>query len=215
MSSFFITDETNELILELNKKLNEKCPDLKLSISKFGDGFKLCLNLNNNICVSELFINANENLNIFSETQTEYRGKGYNKFLTAVCIYLADTITPTHNILYSSTIVEARIHILSEYEHDINNSDYKEDRLGDKPASNFFVPINENNKTKAKKIIDEWIENQCVKTATGEIETTVGIKRKKIGGKKTRRNKQIRKSKKKHKTKRLYIKNTRKICSKE
>ena len=115
--TFAITSGTNTFILNLNEKLKENCPDLQLSIFPFGkDTFKLCL-LNNNVCASYLIINNdNDNLNILSETNNEYQGRGYNKFLTAVSICLADTMTECKE-LYSSTSVKARIHILSEYNH--------------------------------------------------------------------------------------------------
>ena len=188
--TFAITSGTNTFILNLNEKLKENCPDLQLSIFPFGkDTFKLCL-LNNNVCASYLIINNDsDNLNILSETNNEYQGRGYNKFLTAVSICLADTMTECKE-LYSSTSVKARIHILSEYKHRLEKDE--EDFI-------FFVPIYEN-KNKAENIITEWINNKCAKSKANFNG----------GGKKTRRNKQRQKNKtqrrksKKHKTKRLY-----------
>lgn len=168
-----ITDKTNLLISELNNKLKENCPDLQISILPHGkDTFKLCL-LNNNVCVSYLIITGDNNtFNILSQTKPGNEGKGYNKFLTAVSICLADTMTECKE-LYSSTSVEARIHILSEYEHRLEK-DEEDD------SSIFFVPIYEN-KNKAEEIMSKWINNKCVKAN--------------VGGKKTRRNKQRRKTK--------------------
>lgn len=178
-----ITDNTKLLISELNNKLKENCPDLQISILPHGkDTFKLCI-LNNNVCVSYLIITDDNNtFNIISETDKEYQGKGYNKFLTAVSICLADTMTNCRELV-SSTYVEARIHILSEYEHTLEKD--KEDDY-----SNFFVPIYKNNffvpiyenKNKAEEIMSKWINNKCVKAN--------------VGGKKIRRNKQRRKSQK-------------------
>ena len=88
-----ITDDTNLLISNLNEQLKTNCSDLQLTISQFGADFKLCL-LNNDVCVSYLTINdINGFFNILSQTNDEYQGRGYNKFLTAVSIYLADTMT--------------------------------------------------------------------------------------------------------------------------
>jgi hypothetical protein len=124
-----ISPETNSLISDLNEKLKEKCTELKLTIdSSPGEGtFKLCL-LNNNECVSYLIINnENDTFNILSRTDDEYRRRGYNKFLTAVSICLADTMTASE-YLFSSTNVEARIRILKEYKHMLKD---ELDRLND------------------------------------------------------------------------------------
>ena len=111
-----ITDRTNELISDLNEKLEENCPDLQLTVFPIGVDVKLCL-LNKDECVSYLTINDyNGTFNILSRTNDEYQGRGYNKFLTAVSICLADTMTASE-YLFSSTNVEARIRILKEYKH--------------------------------------------------------------------------------------------------
>ena len=200
-----ITDRTNELISDLNEKLEENCPDLQLTVFPKGIDFKLCL-LNNDVCVSYLTINDyNGFFNILSQTNDEYQGRGYNKFLTAVSIYLADTMTECDE-LYSSTSVEARIHILSQYEHRLEEDEEDEEEIPEK-LLNFFIPIDEN-KNQAENIITEWIQNKCVKNKANV----------KGEGNKTRRNKQRRKSKrrkskrrkskrrktKKRKTKRFY-----------
>ena len=200
-----ITDRTNELISDLNEKLEENCPDLHLTVFPIGVDVKLCL-LNKDECVSYLTINDyNGTFNILSRTNDEYQGRGYNKFLTAVSIYLADTMTECDE-LYSSTSVEARIHILSQYEHRLEEDEEDEEEIPEK-LLNFFIPIDEN-KNQAENIITEWIQNKCVKNKAN-VEG---------GGNKTRRNKQRRKSKrrkskrrkskrrktKKRKTKRFY-----------
>jgi len=184
-----ITEKTNLLILELNNKL-KNCPGLQLSIGPVGVQFRLCLLLKNNLlnkyeCVSQLIINDDNNyFNILSETKPEYRGRGYNKFLTAVSICLADTMTKSKD-LYSATSVKARIHILSEYKQRLEKIDEEYEEYEDEEDYRiFYIPININ-KNKAKKIIDEWINNKCVKSKAS-------VKR---GGKKTRRNKQTRKNK--------------------
>ena len=183
-----ITDRTNELISDLNEKLKENCPDLQLTVFPYGVDVKLCLLLNNDECVSYLTItDYNGTFNILSRTNDTYQGKGYNKFLTAVSIYLADTMTE-YDELYSSTSVEARIHILSEYEHRLEKDEEDDYGYG---SSNFFVPIYEN-KNKAEEIMTKWINNKCVKANVGG---------KKTRGDKQRRKSQIRKSKKR-KTKR-------------
>jgi hypothetical protein len=190
-----ITDNTNLLISDLNEKLKTNCPDLQLTVFPKGIDFKLCL-LNNNVCVSYLTINDyNGFLNILSQTNDEYQGRGYNKFLTAVSIYLADTMTE-YQELNSSTSVKARIHILSQYKYRLE--EYEEDgEDGEDKPLNFFIRIDEN-KNKAENIITEWIQNKCVKNKAN-VEG---------GGNKTRRNKQRRKSKrrksKRRKTKRFY-----------
>ena len=188
-----ITDRTNELISDLNEKLKENCPDLQLTVFPYGVDVKLCLLLNNDECVSYLTItDYNGTFNILSRTNDTYQGKGYNKFLTAVSIYLADTMTE-YDELYSSTSVEARIHILSQYEHRLEEDDEDEEEIPEK-LLNFFIPIDEN-KNQAENIITEWIQNKCVKNkANVEGE-----------GNKTRRNKQRRKSKRR-KSKRLKSK---------
>ena len=177
-----ITDNTNLLISDLNEKLKTNCPDLQLTVFPKGIDFKLCL-LNNDVCVSYLTINdINGFFNILSQTNDEYQGRGYNKFLTAVSIYLADTMTE-YQELYSSTSVKARIHILSQYNHRLE--EYEEDgEDGEDKPLNFFIRIDEN-KNKAENIITEWIQNKCVKNKAN-VEG---------GGNKTRRNKQRRKSK--------------------
>ena len=200
-----ITDMTNELISDLNEKLEENCPDLQLTVFPIGVDVKLCL-LNKDECVSYLTINDyNGTFNILSRTNDEYQGRGYNKFLTAVSIYLADTMTECDE-LYSSTSVEARIHILSQYEHRLEEDEEDEEEIPEK-LLNFFIPIDEN-KNQAENIITEWIQNKCVKNKANV----------KGEGNKTRRNKQRRKSKrrkskrrkskrrktKKRKTKRFY-----------
>ena len=195
-----ITDNTNLLISDLNEKLKTNCPDLQLTVFPKGIDFKLCL-LNNDVCVSYLTINdINGFFNILSQTNDEYQGRGYNKFLTAVSIYLADTMTECDE-LYSSTSVEARIHILSQYEHRLEEDEEDEEEIPEK-LLNFFIPIDEN-KNQAENIITEWIQNKCVKNKANV----------KGEGNKTRRNKQRRKSKrrkskrrktKKRKTKRFY-----------
>ena len=200
-----ITDRTNELISDLNEKLEENCPDLQLTVFPIGVDVKLCL-LNKDECVSYLTINDyNGTFNILSRTNDEYQGRGYNKFLTAVSIYLADTMTECDE-LYSSTSVEARIHILSQYEHRLEEDEEDEEEIPEK-LLNFFIPIDEN-KNQAENIITEWIQNKCVKNKANV----------KGEGNKTRRNKQRRKSKrrkskrrkskrrktKKRKTKRFY-----------
>lgn len=203
--TFAISSGTNTFILNLNEKLKENCPDLQLSIFSFGkDTFKLCL-LNNNVCASYLIINnKNDNFNILSKTNIEYEGRGYNKFLTAVSICLADTMT-TSEYLFSSTSVRARIHILSEYEHRLEENEnflrrpHHPHHPPPPPPLNFFVPIYKN-KNKAQDIITKWINNKCAKSKSNVNG----------GGKKTRRNKQRQKNKKqrqkskKNKTKRLY-----------
>ena len=103
--------------------------------------------------------------------------------------------------LNSSTSVKARIHILSQYNHRLE--EYEEDgEDGEDKPLNFFIRIDEN-KNKAENIITEWIQNKCVKNKAN-VEG---------GGNKTRRNKQRRKSKrrkskrrksKRRKTKRFY-----------
>lgn len=206
-----ITENTISVINKLNQQLKQKCRHLELHVHPDGyEQFKLCLInnniINNNNCVSHLTINTdNGTFNILSQTLSEYQGMGYNKFLTAVSICLANTMTECIE-LFSSTKVEARIHILSEYEHRLEKDKDDED------ISIFFVPINDNNKNKANSIINEWIGNKCVKgkatyTCTGRInkwiENMCGKATYTGRGKKTRRNKQRRKSKKR-KTKRLY-----------
>ncbi len=132
----------------------------------------------------------NDYFNILSETKPEYRGRGYNKFLTAVCIYLADTMTKS-KYLFSSTLVEERIHILSEYkqgwDENYEKHEYEDEEDGEDAKSEkiFFIPIHDyENENKATNIITEWINNKCVKSKAN-------VK----GGKKTRRNKQRRKNK--------------------
>jgi hypothetical protein len=86
---------------------------------------------------------------------------GYNTFLTAVCIFIADTITK-RTVLYSLTKVVTRKRILSEYKHDkkqFGNTTEEEEE------EEFFVGINEYNIQKANKIIDKWIDNNCQKKA--------------------------------------------------
>ena len=156
-----ISPETNSLISDLNEKLKEKCTELKLTIdSSPGKGtFKLCL-LNNNECVSYLIINDDNNtFNILSKTEAGHENRGYNKFLTAVSICLVDTMTH-FKVLFSSTSVAARIHILSEYNHISKKDEDDEDEDGDHKIS---VDISEENKKKAEAIIDIWINNKCVK----------------------------------------------------
>ena len=201
-----ITGDTNDLISDLNEKLEENCSDLQLTLTVFPNGVdvKLCL-LNNDECVSYLTItDYNGTFNILSRTNDAYQGRGYNKFLTAVSIYLADTLTECEE-LYSSTSVEARIHILSQYEHRLEDEE-DEEEIPEK-LFNFFIPIDEN-KNQAENIITEWIQNKCVKNKANDEGR----------GNKTRRNKQRRKSKtrksktrksktrksKRRKTKRLY-----------
>jgi hypothetical protein len=188
-----ITEKTNLLISELNNKL-KNCPGLQLTILPNGTNtFKLCL-LNNNVCVSYLIINNDSgNFNILSRTDSQYQGRGYNKFLTAVSIYLADTMTKS-KYLYSATSVAARIHILSEYkqglekiDEEYDNEEYDDEEYKSENEEDnriFYIPIYEN-KNKAKNIITEWINNKCVKSKANV----------KGGGKKTRRNKQRRKNK--------------------
>jgi len=192
-----ITANTNLLISNLNEQLKTNCPDLQLTISQFGADFKLRL-LKNGACVSLLTISDQyDAFSILSQTNDEYQGRGYNKFLTAVSIYLADTMTK-HKELFSSTSNKARIHILSQYDHRLKEYEDQEDEDEDEDKTlYFFISINKN-KDKAINILTEWIQNKCVKNKANVN-----------GGKKTRRNKQRRKNKtqrrksKKRKTKRL------------
>jgi len=232
-----ITDATKDLIMQLNQKLRKNCPHLEVVIRKAGVDIKLSLNYND-IRVSYLVLNDHlKHLGISPETVDGHEGKGYNKFLTAVCIFLADTITDT-KVLYAETYVGAVKHILSEYKHDKkqfgntteeeeeeedrqkktkrntkeeqeeedrqkktkrntaeeeeeenrqkkpkrSTPDEEERKLKEKEHFKFFVYIIEENKKKAEEIMNEWINNKCVRV--------------KKGGKKTRGNKQKRKSKK-------------------
>ena len=152
-----IKDKTNSLISKLNEKLKDKCTGFELRILPYqGNMFELCL-LKNNVCVSYLIINDdNNNFNILSKTEAGHENRGYNKFLTAVSICLVDTMTH-FKVLFSSTSVAARIHILSEYNH-ISKKD--EDDDGDHKIS---VDISEENKKKAEAIIAIWINDKCVK----------------------------------------------------
>ena len=139
-----ITGKTISLISDLNKKLEENCHHLQLTLtkSKNGEDVKLCL-LYKGACASYLTINdITGSFNILSRTNDEYQGRGYNKFLTAVSIYLADTMTE-YDELYSSTSVEARIHILSQYEHRLEEDEEDEEKIPEKHL-NFFIPIYEN-----------------------------------------------------------------------
>ena len=155
-----IKDRTNSLISELNKKLNNKCSDFELRILSYqGNMFELCL-LENKVCVSYLIINDDNNtFNILSKTEAGHENRGYNKFLTAVSICLVDTMTH-FKVLFSSTSVAARIHILSEYNHISKKDEDDEDEDGDHKIS---VDISEENKKKAEAIIAIWINNKCVK----------------------------------------------------
>ena len=198
-----ISEDTNKLINEINDQLTENCPGLQVNIVKKIVDFKLCLFLNDE-CVSFIVIDdVNNNFNILSRTLANYQGKGYNEFLTAVCIYLADTMTTDLEFIYSRTKVVARIKVLDKYddktktifvrENSKNDNDDNEDD-DDKPNKvpveeeyEYFVKISPKNKNIAEGIINTWINNKCIKVKTG--------------GKKTRRNKQKRKSKKR-KTKR-------------
>lgn len=155
-----IKDKTNSLISELNEKLKNNCTGFELIILSYNTTmFKLCL-LKNNVCVSYLIINDDNNtFNILSKTEAEHEGKGYNKFLTAVSICLVDTMT-YFNVLFSSTSVAARIHILSEYNHISKKDEDDEDEDGD---HKIYVVISEENKKKAEAIIAIWINNKCVK----------------------------------------------------
>jgi len=188
-----ITDATKDLIEELNKRLEENCSDLKLTINKapIGD-IILCLNYEEE-CVSFLTLNDDyENfLSILSVTVDKYQRKGYNKFLTAVCIFLADTITDS-KVIFLETHNKVIIHILEKYNYrktkeDLSSRKSKED-LSSPPSRksekkfDYYLDIDKKNKKKAEEIINEWIDNKCVRV--------------KKGGNKTRRNKQKRKSKK-------------------
>ena len=208
-----ISEDTDKLIKEINDNLKEKCPGLQVNIVKKIVDFKLCLFLNDK-CVSFIMIDDDDNkFNITSVTNDKYRGNGYNKFLTAVTIYLARTMTNELNVIYSATTNPARMHILEQYENTKNivvkkekkSEDYEDDDDDDDKHNDddddddklnkvsvkeyeYFVEISTENENKAKSIIDDWINNKkCIKVKTG--------------GKKTRRNKQKRKSKKR-KTKR-------------
>jgi hypothetical protein len=169
-----ISENTITKIEEINNQLKSKCIDLELSIFNFGIDIKLCLNLNSQ-CVSDLIItDDNSTFNILSETSENHRGKGYNKFLTAVSIYLAKTLMEKKiDYLFSSTVVKERIHILSQYKNYIveklkenkknHGIDEDEDEDEDEDTTYIFhIPIDDN-ETFAKEIIDTWINNNCTK----------------------------------------------------
>jgi hypothetical protein len=157
--SLKINDGTRRLISEINGQLTKKCPELNISIIESRSVLILCLNIGDK-CVSQLIIdNQGGNYNILSETLKEHQQKGYNNFLTAVSIYIADTMTSYEN-LYLSSDVKAIFLIVEKYKHKIR----KEVRYDDDDHNfhEFFVPI-QINKEKAKSIIDTWIENNCTK----------------------------------------------------
>jgi hypothetical protein len=94
--------------------------------------------------------------------------------------------------LFSSTLVDERIHILSEYKQGWDEKyeyeyEYENEQDGEdaKRERIFFIPIHDyENEKKATNIITEWLNNKCVKSKAN-------VK----GGKKTRRNKQRQKNK--------------------
>jgi len=171
--SLKINDGTQGLISEINKQLTEKCPELNISIIQLGSELKLCLNINDK-CVSDLMIdNQGGNYNILSETLKEHRRKGYNTFLTAVSIYIADTMTSYENLYVSSDIGEI-IRMLTKYNHKIRKALRDDD---DHVIKDIFVPI-QINKEKAKSIIDTWIENNCTKKGANSSAKSANLFRK-------------------------------------
>ena len=143
---FTITHETNKKISYLNDNLQNNCPDFQLFIVKHG-GATIKLGLKqSNIEVSYLVINNDNNtFNILSKTNVGHENKGYNKFLTAVSIYLADTMNSPKN-LFSNTAVAARQHILEQYIHTKTEDEY-EDKL-----NSLFGPLWHDQMIK-------WVEN--------------------------------------------------------
>lgn len=225
-----ITTDTNSVISELNKKLKDNCTDLELTIRPFSKNeFKLCL-LNDKVIASDLIINNDDGtFNILSTTVDKYQRRGYNKFLTAVSIFLADTMTKSKE-LYSSTNVKARIHILSEYRHRMEEErsseeeerSSKEKERSSKEKERRSKEKKRRSKEEERKFVERRFK-ECRVEECQQFNFFVPIAENKIkamgiidewitnkcvknkandmgGGKKTRRNKQ----RQKNKTQRLY-----------
>ena len=109
--------------------------------------------------------------NILSATQLPYRGRGYNKFLTAVSIYIATTMTNVTQ-LFSSTSVSERKHILEQYEHTKGTSRYSQD-----DEDEFFIPLNKPNNDRAKEIMEASILKWKDSTTAGGKYKTKSLKK--------------------------------------
>jgi hypothetical protein len=239
---FNITNNTNLLISKLNNKLRVNCPDLQLSIVQDEYGpTRLCL-LNNNVWVDELRLSDYENsYTILSnhdfdvdredEIESDPLGKGYHRFLIALSIYLADTLTD-YDEACTETNVISRLHIFAEYDHkievedDIEDDEYPE-YSDDEEFSDDGRPPPMSEAEMRRLARERQAENDPNYIDTSAIyHVFLSIKKNKNkaknivdkwinnncekykGGKKTRRNKQRRKNKtlksKNRKTKRSY-----------
>jgi hypothetical protein len=156
-----ITESTTKIINDINKQIQtSKCPDLKITIEKSGDQFKLCLNNKENNCISQIVINNDdEQYNILSNTKEQFRKQNYNKFLTAISIVIAKTLNTELQTLFSSTFSKARMSVLEYYKY---RSEYDEDDEDDEDdeekANNYYLNL-EHNKVKAEELIEDLIKN--------------------------------------------------------
>lgn len=190
-------DAAQELLDSINIKIQSKCPSLNLTIVKFG--YKtaiLCLNKGSE-CMSRLDINNfNDTYNILSETEPKYRGKKYNKLLTAVSIVIANSLDSTLTELFSSTSVKERKVILEQYNHTKKELQYYQiynNNANEEKKYEYRLNLKENQK-KANETIDSIITN--LDCSDGRINSFV-----RSGGKMSKRKKVVKRKTVKRKVK--------------
>ena len=143
-------DNVNKALEPINVLLQQKCPNLKIQVIKFGVDCKLELIREDNIVLSFLHITTDDDTyNILSHTEEKYRNRKYNKLLTAVSIYIADVFLKDTgvNTLFSSTSVLARKKILEKYNHVRTSSEHD--------SEEFRLPMDIDNKNIADMIIKQ------------------------------------------------------------
>ena len=120
-----ITQETEDVIDQLNIRIHDKCNHFRLSLSQ-PNSSKLELWLKNkDELVSHVMIGCEytncqyQTLHIMTTTEPKYQRQNYNQFLTAVVVILAGTLRDReHNRfirIADFTTVKARMNVLQKY----------------------------------------------------------------------------------------------------
>ena len=160
-----ITQETEDVIDQLNIRIHDKCNHFHVSLSQ-PNSSKLELWLKNkDELVSHVMIGCEytncqyQTLHIMTTTEPKYQRQNYNQFLTAVVVILAGTLKDReHNRfirIADFTTVKARMKVLQKYilhktsDHDEPMTQEEKEIEIDKPDGsglfNIYLPLYKDN----------------------------------------------------------------------
>ena len=229
-----ITQETEDVIDQLNIRIHDKCNHFHLSLSQ-PNSSKLELWLKNkDELVSHVMIGCEytncqyQTLHIMTTTEPKYQRQNYNQFLTAVVVILTGTLRDReHNRfirLADFTTVKARMKVLQKYilhktsDHDEPMTQEEKEIEIDKPDGiglfNIYMPLYNDDDNDDSTLVphsnQQIAHNTIDLLLTDEKHGIMCLQQR--GGRKTRKK---RKNNKKRKTRRIKTRRIKNNKNKE